>query len=216
MGTNRTRIIKNSNATTGIQYFDVDCIIALIDDRYKNSSFTQDSPIDMCVRFIRINHISLGSSAGKYSYIPNLAYGIYTYAMSFCKFNDIAIQNCSKSFSVQYNCNYCEWNYCEANFANIGFDLDNLPAANTVLLFSNCHTNGCITISYKIKGRATLINCSNDGGTATFIRANISSSDLLDGYITVINAHTESPNANGLIYSTGGAVNVYDSTFQPN
>lgn len=171
---NSVKIAKDGTATSGVNDNDVDAIICIVNQNYKDdSSFSCNVESDIacaCYGF-EISNITLKDLSAAYNARVH-AYGVFSNGWYFGRFNDVVVQNCNSGLYTQtYNC-FTNYYDVDIQFALVGFDFDNTHiGGQTTMHFVNCHTNGCITYGYSLLGGAYLENCSNDGGTGVPIHA---------------------------------------------
>lgn len=216
-GIGKTYLTKSSDTTSGITGQDVNCIIQVVDQRYRDSSFSESDAPQACYN-VEIAGISLQNTSTDVT-IPVTTYGIFSVGWFFSLFKDISIVGCITGMATRkWN---CETRYIniDISYAQVGFDFALSPngsGGQTTMYFESCHTNGCTNRAYSLLANATLVNCANDGGTATFIYAPASPAirDRQGIKATVIDCHCESLIANGLFDIRDGHVSVIGGYYE--
>ena len=216
-GIGETYITKTTGATSGISGQDVNCIIQAVDSRFMDEDFTV-SGYDQAAEYLYLSGISL-QGIGDDATAMLFPYGIYSVGWGFSTFEDVSIINCTNGMATDHWNTYSNYVRVDISYAQVGFNfgISSIGSGGqTTMTFDSCHTNGCTQYAYSLLGKATLINCSNDGGTATFIYGpNIGALPDRQGIdVTAIQCHCESLTANGLVNIQWGIANIIGGYYE--
>jgi hypothetical protein len=119
-------------------------------------------------------------------------FGIYADAFYFADIVNVIINNCGSGIAAGRQSCYNRFISVEVNFCDAGFNFGLSTNPNqTTNYFESCHTNGIERYGYSLDARATLVNCSQDGGNGMFILAK-NAVGISRPNIKMINCHHES------------------------
>ncbi|MBM6615640.1 hypothetical protein JTF06_12160 [Desemzia sp. RIT804] len=192
-------ILDNSAAPYNVHSQNIDSVFVIVNELTRNGTpITNPWSNESVAKKVFVEHLTVEGRAPL-----EVTNGIYALGVMFCKFFEIEYIGTTKAFVTRrYNC-YSTYANQELKTISAGFEFLSDIGGNTTMLFENCHLNGLNGVGYNVKGRATFINCSIDGGALTPFKFNNSHSILTA-------CHFESPLARGLIEADNSSYIILD------
>lgn len=137
----------------------------------------------------------------------NTEQGIFALGISMSEFKRLLFKNLNVAMqTIRYNM-YCTYSRLEIEKAKNGFRFLSPFWGNTTMNFSDIHLNGVDEVGYDIKGKATLTNCSSDGGMLLPLKFT-STNPTIPTTAFINSCHFESPVASGVVSLSNSKVTM--------